>query len=113
MGAGMSLWPNATRMLNTLGVLDQLSYRRTGHALQSFAAQRPDDFHDLHGRIRYARQLTDALSWLRISSLFLIRRPTILTLRFGLSFQWGAPSETDSTVVVLPMPPFKRESLRP
>jgi len=40
VGAGMSLWPNATRVLQSLGVLEQVIAR--GETVTQFNLQRPD-----------------------------------------------------------------------
>ncbi len=40
VGAGLSLWPNATRVLQSLGVLDEIMAR--GEAVTRFNLQRPD-----------------------------------------------------------------------
>ncbi|MES1167260.1 MAG: FAD-dependent monooxygenase, partial [Pseudomonadota bacterium] len=40
IGAGMSLWPNATRVLQTLGVMDEVLAR--GEPVTQFNLKRPD-----------------------------------------------------------------------
>jgi 2-polyprenyl-6-methoxyphenol hydroxylase-like FAD-dependent oxidoreductase len=40
VGTGLSLWPNATRVLQSLGVLDEIAAR--GEAVTQFNLQRPD-----------------------------------------------------------------------
>src|SRR5476651_343585 len=40
VGAGMSLWPNATRILHSLGVLDAVAAQ--GEEVTQFNLQRPD-----------------------------------------------------------------------
>ncbi len=40
VGTGMSLWPNATRVLRSLGVLDRVMAR--GDEVEQFNLQRPD-----------------------------------------------------------------------